>query len=167
MDFLDEVSLKEAIVEGVQSAVNDTLETVKWSHKTNVADIVYGRDTPSEYNRTYDMADAWEVQSLNDSFDVSAEVYYNSDLLSVSSADYQHWSVVQHTDVRPYMASIIFQGAGPAFGHGYWTLPRNAWQATDNWLSNTKLRSLMENGMTSANLPWKRSTGAIVKTSIK
>ena len=159
MSFTSEEELKKAMAQALSGASLHTMEETKNMLQTHIDKEVYSAYAPEVYPRSYEFRDAWETETQ----DAGAEMYYEPDLLSVSPP--VHASVITGESVTGVLASWIFEGnSGGIFGNGGWNKSRNAWKALDKEMTNTKFRGMYEAGMSSQNIPWKRSGGAVIKT---
>ena len=126
----------------LKSVVNYVMEQMLKKNETAITQIVYNAYFPEDYERTGEFKKAWKttVQSNRGSNKVQGKLAYTPDSMSVGSPsnvygtpEYgRHASAVDGTDIRPYLAEIIYEGlAGPAFGHGVttgtWHKKRDAW----------------------------------------
>lgn len=111
----------------VQKLWNENREVVRH--------VVYDVYMPTVYNRTGEFATAWDysVKELRSGDHVAQGSFsYAPDLMSTGSDNHesddygQHVSIVDGSDVRSYLANIIYQGAyGSAWRSGVGA--RDAW----------------------------------------
>lgn len=134
-------------------------ENIKTKNKEKIQEIVYNAGSPSMYNRTGEFLESWGGETYQTGEGAEAMFEYQPDKLSLGSADPgdasygQHVSVVTGADVRNALAYIIFKsGAYPLWGGGYWSSPRDAWQALLQIVGGADMRKWVEAGAKKAGL---------------
>lgn len=169
MAIKSEQELKRLILLQLEKATDYVVQKIWNENRALINDLIYNKDKPEVYERTGEFRQAWRTEtnaSISGS-KVSGKFAYDPSMITTIDAP-QHQSVVNYEPIQTHLADIIYQGmAGKIFGEGFWTEKRNAYKELNKWLTNTKFRQLFEEGMTMAGLPWKRSTGAVVKTEDK
>lgn len=131
----------------------------EWNTK-EIDRTVYRDGSPSEYFRTYQFRDiAWHESVESGEGEATAKLEYTPEFMEMGSnipgfSDYgTHVSVVDGSDVRDSLADIIYNsGAGPIFGSGFWTAPRNAWKELIRIVSGSKMRTWINKGASNAGL---------------
>lgn len=168
----NEQELKNIFLPKIKEAVDYIMDKIWKENKDLIQSMVYDVYEPSVYNRTGEFKEAWDTKVNTKGNHIEGEFYYDWNKLTPGDDDPesprygQHVSAIDRFLMTEYLAEVIYQGlAGPAFGHGVhsgkWTEKRNAWEALDKWLSNRQLRSIFEEGMTKAGIPWKRNKASI------
>lgn len=161
MSFTNEKELYDAIIKSLSAASLNTMEQARSMLQVHIENVVYNSYVPEVYNDTFEFLDAWDVQSGGGAG--GASMYYEPSFISTVSPPY-HASVITGEGVTEALADWIFEGnSGGIFGNGGWNSSRDAWKALDKEMTNTKFRSMYENGMSSVGIPWKRSAGAVIK----
>lgn len=159
MSFASEEELRKAMSEALSGASLHTMEETKSMLQVHIDEEVYGNYSPEVYPRSEEFSEAWETESQG----VGAEMHYEPDYLSVAAP--VHASILTGAGVTSVLADWIFEGnSGGLFGNGGWNRSRDAWKALDKEMTNTRFRRMYEAGMSSQNIPWKRSGGAVIKT---
>ena len=135
----------------------------EWNEK-EIDRVVYAAGSPEEYFRTYQFRDvAWHESVEGGDGEATAKLEYTPEFMEMGSnipgfADYgTHVSVVDGSDVRDALADIIYNsGAGPIFGAGFWTSPRNAWARLLKIVGGSKMRTWINRGASAAglNISW-------------
>ena len=155
--------LKPTLKKVVEYILDKILEANK---EEAIAKYVYAQGYPQEYNRTGEFADAWDKQvhiSGHLKHDVEGYTFYNWKSMSIGSDDPHNPHFGQHIgvggeykgqDSRAYLADIIYQGmAGDLFGKGYWTKPRNAYNALIKYVGKTRFNKWFIEGCQQNKLP--------------
>lgn len=163
MIFTNEEQLKKEIIKNLTAASISTMENTKKILQKNILTDVYGGYSPEVYPRTFEFLEAWETEEGGTSGVASAQMHYEPEFITTISAPI-HASVVTGAGVTGILADWIFKGHGGGIFHGSWNKARNAWRTTDKEITNTKFREMYESGLNSTSMPWKRSTGAVIKT---
>ena len=139
------------------------MDAILTENDSTILDVVYSTYDPSSYKRTGDFQKAWDTRVGTAYKTAEGEFYFRLETLTVDyDADPPHHASVDKNSVTQYMADILYQGA---MGCIYRSTNRNAWKLLDKWLSNTKFRQIFEDGLNQSGLEWKRSNGAITKTT--
>ena len=161
MSFTNEKELYDAIIKSLSAASLNTMEQTRSMLQIHIENVVYNGYSPEIYNDTFEFLDAWDVQSGGGAG--GASMYYEPSFIGTVSPPY-HASVVTGVGVAAALADWIFEGnSGGIFGNGGWNSSRDAWEALDKEMTNTKFCSMYEDGMSAVGIPWKRSSGAVVK----
>ena len=139
------------------------MDAILTENDSTILDVVYSTYAPSSYDRTGDFQEAWDTRVGTAYKTAEGEFYFKPETMTVDyDADPQQHASVDKNSVTQYMADILYQGA---MGCIYRPTNRNAWKVLDKWLSNTKFRQIFEDGLNQSGLEWKRSNGAITKTT--
>lgn len=159
-------ALEKAIDYVVQKIWNDNREIVR--------QVVYEAYQPAIYNRTNEFKESWETETKSSGNKAQGTFKYAPDKMSIG--DGQHSSVIDGTDVRPYLAEIIYNGlSGAIYQAGYaknspyfageaWAQKRNAWKMLTSKISISQIKKYFEEGMRQNGINFKRGKGAIKVT---
>lgn len=163
MVFLNDEELSSAAVSKLAIAVQYMMDAILTENDSTILDVVYSTYAPSSYERTGDFQEAWDTRVGTAYKTAEGEFYFRPETMTVDyDADPSQHASVDKNSVTQYMADILYQGA---MGCIYRPTNRNAWKVLDKWLSNTKFRQIFEDGLNQSGLEWKRSNGAITKTT--
>lgn len=166
MVFLNDEELSSAVVSKLVIAVKYMMDVILTENDSTILDVVYSSYAPSSYERTGQFQQAWDTTAFGGGKHAEGEFFFKPDVMGVSSGIEshlaQHASQATGESVTQYMADILYEGA---MGCIYRPTNRNAWKVLDKWLSNTKFRQIFEDGLNQSGLEWKRSTGAVTKTT--
>ena len=139
------------------------MDAILAENDSTILDVVYSTYDPSSYKRTGDFQEAWDTRAGTAHTTAAGESYIRPETMTIEHvADPTQHASVDKNSVTQYMADILYQGA---MGCIYRPTNRNAWKVLDKWLSNTKFRQIFEDGLNQSGLEWKRSNGAITKTT--
>lgn len=139
------------------------MDAILTENDSTILDVVYSTYAPSSYERTGDFQEAWDTRVGTAYKTAEGEFYFRPETMTVDyDVDPPQHASVDKNSVTQYMADILYQGA---MGCIYRPTNRNAWKVLDKWLSNTKFRQIFEDGLNQSGLEWKRSNGAITKTT--
>ena len=163
MIFYNDEQLRKEIVKNLTTASMVSMESTKKVLQENIETDVYGGYSPEVYPRTMEFLEAWETEEGGADGVASAQMHYEPEFISTVAAPI-HASVITGAGVTSVLADWIFKGHGGGIFHGSWNHARNAWKSMDKEITNTKFREMYENGLNSTSMPWKRSTGAVIKT---
>lgn len=145
-------------LEVIMKSVAEGLD--EWNKK-EIDRNVYSKGSPEEYPRSMEFRDAWKNSTEGGSGEATAKLEYDPEQMSMQGyvtsfgdVNFTHTSVVDGSDVRDGLADIIYNsGAGPVFGSGFWTSPRNAWAALINVINQgAKMRTWINRGAKNAGL---------------
>ena len=145
-------------LEVIMKSVAEGLD--EWNKK-EIDRNVYSKGSPEEYPRSMEFRDAWKNSTEGGSGEATAKLEYDPEQMSMQGyvtsfgeVNFTHSSVVDGSDVRDALADIIYNsGAGPVFGQGFWTSPRNAWAALINVINQgAKMRTWINRGAKNAGL---------------
>lgn len=167
-------ALEKAIDYVVQKIWNDNREIVR--------QVVYEAYNPSTYNRTGEFKEAWDTETKVVGNKAQGTFKYTPDKMSVGDGG-QHSSVIDGTDIRPYLAEIIYQGLAGDFGWGKanhsgkryaknnplfageaWARKRNVWEQLNNKVGIRKIKQYFEEGMRQSGLSFKGHTTPVKVT---
>ena len=163
MVFLNDEELSSAAVSKLAIAVQYMMDAILAENDSTILDVVYSTYDPSSYKRTGDFHEAWDTRVGTAYKTAEGEFYFKPETMTVDyDVDPPQHASVDKNSVTQYMADILYQGA---MGCIYRPTNRNAWKVLDKWLSNTKFRQIFEDGLNQSGLEWKRSNGAITKTT--
>ena len=163
MVFLNDEELSSAAVSKLAIAVQYMMDAILTENDSTILDVVYSTYAPSSYERTGDFQEAWDTRVGTAYKTAEGEFYFKPETMTVDyDVDPPQHASVDKNSVTQYMADILYQGA---MGCIYRPTNRNAWKVLDKWLSNTKFRQIFEDGLNQSGLEWKRSNGAITKTT--
>ena len=163
MVFLNDEELSSAAVSKLAIAVQYMMDAILTENDSTILDVVYSTYAPSSYKRTGDFQEAWDTRVGTAYKTAEGEFYFRPETMTVDyDADPPQHASVDKNSITQYMADILYQGA---MGCIYRPTNRNAWKVLDKWLSNTKFRQIFEDGLNQSGLEWKRSNGAITKTT--
>ena len=163
MVFLNDEELSSAAVSKLAIAVQYMMDVILTENDSTILDVVYSTYAPSSYERTGDFQEAWDTRVGTAYKTAEGEFYFKPETMTVDyDTDPPQHASVDKNSVTQYMADILYQGA---MGCIYRPTNRNAWKVLDKWLSNTKFRQIFEDGLNQSGLEWKRSNGAITKTT--
>ena len=162
MIFVNDEQLRREITKNLTTASLITMEETKKVLQKNITLDVYGGYSPSEYDRTFEFMDAWETEEGGASGIAPAQMHYEPDFITTVSPP-QHASVLNGVSVVDVLADWIFEGHDSGLFPGAWSNARDAWKSMDKEITNTKFRAMYENGLNETKMPWKRSTGAVIK----
>lgn len=151
--------LLEAFKPAFQKACHYVAEKIYETNREVVKRVVYDAGEPEEYERTGEFLESWAV--TKDNFDNNryayAKFYHRPAAMHTGSPDYGSPNYAQHVGVmgdyygrasKEYLADIIYQGlSGSAFGSGYWTKARNAWEVLIKDIGKMKIRAWFEEAM--------------------
>ena len=168
----NEEELRKALRPAIQKACNYVIQKIWNENREIVRVVVYEAGIPEEYNRTMGFLNAWEYtqESHNPTNkDGYAKFYYKPNEMNVGSTSYGASDYAQHIgvsgeyqgkDARYYLADIIYHmngcnGAGDAFGDGYWRKARNAWVELNNRIGRRKIKQWFKEGFEKAGLTVK------------
>lgn len=150
MGARNDAELRAMIEPKLQQAVDYVVEKIWEENRSIVEKVVYGAGSPSVYERTHTLAEAWTYESGGGG-GISAS--FKSD----PSALAPHPSALTGEDVRDGLIEIVYEGmAGLLFGEGFWTKKRDAFSALEKSLGVRKFNKFFQAGMTAAGLPWKK-----------
>lgn len=142
----------------LQTMLEPVVDGLKEWNEKEIERVVY-RPAPSVYGRTGEFKQAWDGEIEGGSGEATATFEYHPEKMSVGSNDYEssdygvHVSVIDGSDIRDSLADIIYEsGAGPVFGEGYWTSPRNAWKELVRIASGAKMKTWISRGASKAGL---------------
>lgn len=166
--------LEKAIDYVVQKIWNDNREIVR--------QVVYETYSPNIYDRTDEFKEAWDTEIKVIGNKIQGTFKYAPDKMSAGSNG-QHSSVISGSDIRYYLAEIIYQGFAGDFGWGKpnrsgkhyaknnplfageaWTKKRNAWKELNNKIGTRKIKQYFEEGMRRSGLKFKGHTASIKVT---
>lgn len=162
MIFTNEEQLRSEIAKNLTAASLSTMEETKKVLQKNIVIDVYGGYSPSEYGRTFEFLEAWETEEGGASGVAPAQMHYEPEFITTVSPP-QHASIIDGSSVVAVLADWIFHGHDGGLFPGAWSAARDAWKSMDKEITNTKFRSMYESGLNKTKMPWKRSTGAVIK----
>lgn len=162
MIFVDEEQLRKEIAKNLTTASLSAMEDTKKVLQKNIVVDVYGGYSPAEYPRTMEFLEAWETEEGGADGVGSAQMHYEPEFIGTVSPP-QHASVLDGSSVVEVLADWIFQGHDPGLFPGGWSAARDAWKSMDKEITNTVFRGIYESGLNKTDMPWKRSTGAVIK----
>lgn len=164
MLFINEEQLRKEIIKNLTVASMSAMQETKNKLQSNIDEVVYSKPEGSVYDRTHEFYEAWDTDEGGADGVAAAQMYYEPDFITTVVAP-THASVVTGNSVTEVLADWIFLGHEPGcFPYGNWWGSRDAWKKTDKDITNTVFRSMYENGLNKTSMPWKRSTGAVIKT---
>lgn len=168
----NEQELINVIVPKLKEAVNYIVQKILEENQELIKTLIYESYTPVEYERTGEFKEAWNTSVKSQGRNIEGEFKYNPTNMSFGDNG-QHSSLVNGTDVREYLANIIYEGlSGAIYQKGYaknferfsgelWTEKRDVWAQLNKWLSDSQFRKIFEEGMTKAGISWKKNTGKV------
>lgn len=123
----NEQEVRNIIMPRIHRALEDVADKIIQENRTDVFKYFYGQYRPNVYRRSYEFADAWDWDEINESSDtVESEFGFNPDLLSYGggswpTAEFQHGSP-QYGDFRTHIADVLYGIIpwGNYFGVGPW-----------------------------------------------
>lgn len=164
MLFTNEEQLRKEIIRNLNVASMSAMESTKEKLQENINEVVYGRGAGSVYERTNEFYIAWETEEGGADGVAPAQMHYEPDFITTIAAPI-HASVKTNQSVAVVLADWLFLGHDPGcFPYGNWWGARDAWSKTDKEITNTVFRGMYESGLNKTPMPWKRSTGAVIKT---
>ena len=156
----------------LKRTVEYVLDKIIEANEQKIGTVVYSANEPSVYDRTNEFMEAWAASiKAQNSFSegVEGEFFYEPSKMHVGSTDYGSDDYAQHigvagryegADARGYLADIIYQGlAGSAFGHGYWTKKRDAFNALVRYVGTTNFDKWFMDGARKAGLNIQHGPG--------
>lgn len=138
----------------IRIIVQEILDNIEKENKEQIDNIVYGAGVPSDYERSFEFRDkAWLVVPPTSRMSHEVEGQFMYAPLNTGYSEAQHASVVTGEDTREYLAEIIYEGlAGLIFGEGFWTQPRNAWDALLEIIGSKEMEKWIKSGAKKAGL---------------
>lgn len=162
MTFFNEEQLRREIVKNLTTASLSAMDETKKVLQKNILIDVYGGYAPSEYGRTFEFKEAWKTEGGGAEGVAPAQMHYEPEFITTVSAP-QHASVLTGASVVGVLADWIFEGHDGGLFPGAWSAARDAWKSMDKEITNTVFRGMYESGLNKTQMPWKRSTGAVIK----
>ena len=163
MTFSNDAELSNAITKKLITTVKYVVDTILEKNDQTILDVVYASYSPNTYIRTGNFQNAWGTSAHGGGKSAEGEFYFESDkIIPNAGVDPHQHADVDGFSVAEYMADIIYEGG---MGCIYRPTNRDAWKVLDNWLTNTKFKSIFEEGLSRSGLSWKRSRGAVIKIS--
>ena len=163
MIFFNEEQLRNEIIKNLTTASISSMEDTKKVLQKNIAIDVYGGYSPQVYPRTIEFLEAWETEGGGADGVAPAQMHYEPEFITTVSPP-QHASVITGASVVGILPDWIFSGHDPGIFPGGWSGARDAWKHMDKEITNTVFRNMYESGLSKTPMPWKRSTGAVIKT---
>ena len=175
MQARNDDELLAMVMPGLKKAVDYVVNEIMRENEQYVKEIVYEAYEPVIYERSGEFNKAWttEKAKINGS-NVKGEFRYAPEKLT-TGGNGVHTSLNPNnqTDVRPYLAEIIYEGlAGAIYQKGHasetswfhgqaWTKKRNAWEKLKKKIGKERFRKYFEFGMAQAGIRFKRGRGAL------
>ena len=159
-DLTNTNDVKRWLQPKIEIIVEEILKGIKEWNEKEIDRVVYSKNSPSIYQRTYEFRDdAWDgdiTKSTIDEVDGTFE-YLPNRITTVEQG--VHASIISDygelDDIRPYLAEIIYEGlAGHIFGTGFWTEKRDAWSELLRIarVDGPKMKTWIKNGARRAGL---------------
>lgn len=149
----------------LRTAVDHVVQMIWSENRAQINSFIYNRNVPSEYQRTGEFKEAWKteakIKSGSSTNIVEGTFEYDPSKITTVDAPY-HASVVDGSSAAEYLAEIIYQGiAGDIFGEGFWTQPRDAFEALLKAIGKQKMKRYISEGLHIAGLDFTQHSTAL------
>lgn len=171
--------LEHMLMPLLEKAINYVVQKIMEENKEIIEQVVYNSYSPNIYDRTGEFKEAWDIETKTYGNKVQGTFKFAPDKMSVGSGG-QHSSIFDGSDIRPYLAEIIYQGLSGDFGLGEanrsgkyyaknnplfaneaWAKKRDAWKELNNKIGIRKIKQYFEEGMRRNGLNFKGHTASI------
>lgn len=131
----------------IWSAVDYVMSKMLETYREDIYRIVYGSNSPEEYQRTYQFAESWTAENKSIENGGEGKLYQDYSKMTFNPTLYQHGSPLSGSVVDS-LAEIIFEGAsGNMFGEGWWQSARDPWTPFVKNLDSNLLKRWFKQGM--------------------
>lgn len=119
--------MKMAMKTILKDVYNYVLDKIEQENKELIDEIIYTRNQPEAYARSFEFRDAWGSDVNVTADGVTATFSYKPDNLTYDPEANRH-GTLESGFIGQYLAEIIYEGkSGLRFGNGFWTEERDAW----------------------------------------